>query len=46
MLANRSKDPAVIVSLPNEPTADEVAAAKATEGTVTPGIPEKEAVVA
>ncbi|KAF2203550.1 hypothetical protein GQ43DRAFT_438736 [Delitschia confertaspora ATCC 74209] len=35
-LATRSKDPAVLVDLPQGPTADEVAAAQAVEGVVTP----------
>jgi hypothetical protein len=39
MLARRGKDPGVIVDLPTEPTAEEVEAAKATEGATTPGIP-------
>ncbi|KAK3208562.1 hypothetical protein GRF29_77g1105483 [Pseudopithomyces chartarum] len=39
MLARRGKDPGVIVDLPTEPTAEEVEAAKATEGVTTPGIP-------
>ncbi|ORY14547.1 hypothetical protein BCR34DRAFT_451434, partial [Clohesyomyces aquaticus] len=38
MLASRSKDPAVLVDLPQEPTAEEVEAAKSAEGTVTPGL--------
>ncbi|KAF2465082.1 uncharacterized protein BDR25DRAFT_198049, partial [Lindgomyces ingoldianus] len=38
MLASRSKDPAVLVDLPQEPTAEEVEAAKSGEGTVTPGL--------
>ncbi|KAF2258821.1 hypothetical protein CC78DRAFT_90982 [Lojkania enalia] len=42
MLANRSKDPAVLVDLPQEPTAEEVEAAKAMEGTVTPAVPARE----
>lgn len=39
MLAKRGQDPGVIVDLPKEPTAEEVEAAKATEGAITPGIP-------
>jgi hypothetical protein len=39
MLARRGKDPGVIVDLPTEPTAEEVEAAKATEGATTPGTP-------
>lgn len=39
MLARRTRDPGVIVDLPQEPTAEEVLAAKATEGAVTPRIP-------
>lgn len=35
----RTRDPGVIVDLPQEPTAEEVLAAKATEGAVTPRIP-------
>lgn len=42
MLATRSKDPGVIVDLPQEPTAEEVEAAKSAEGTVTPGLPAQE----
>ncbi|KAF2187109.1 hypothetical protein K469DRAFT_468646, partial [Zopfia rhizophila CBS 207.26] len=38
MLATRSKDPAVLVDLPKDPTAEEVEAAKSAEGTVTPGL--------
>lgn len=38
MLASRSKDPGVIVDVPQEPTAEEVEAAKSADGTVTPGI--------
>ncbi|KAF2132988.1 hypothetical protein P153DRAFT_382609 [Dothidotthia symphoricarpi CBS 119687] len=37
MLASRSKDPSVIVDVPQEPTAEEVSAAKSAEGMVTPG---------
>ncbi|KAJ4288152.1 hypothetical protein N0V90_012169 [Kalmusia sp. IMI 367209] len=39
MLAKRGQDPGVIVDLPKEPTAEEVLAAKTTEGATTPGIP-------
>lgn len=42
MLASRSKDPGVIVDLPQDPTAEEVQAAKSAEGTVTPGLPPQE----
>lgn len=38
MLAQRGRDPGVIVDLPTEPTAEEVRAAKAMEGAVTPGV--------
>lgn len=38
MLAKRGKDPGVIVDLPTEPTAEEVLAARATEGATTPGL--------
>ncbi|KAJ4345601.1 uncharacterized protein N0V89_011734 [Didymosphaeria variabile] len=38
MLARRGKDPGVIVDLPKEPTAEEVLAAKATEGVTTPAV--------
>ncbi|OAL44081.1 hypothetical protein IQ07DRAFT_636514 [Pyrenochaeta sp. DS3sAY3a] len=37
ILASRSKDPSVIVDVPQDPTAEEVEAAKSAEGTVTPG---------
>jgi hypothetical protein len=36
ILANRSKDPGVIVDVPQEPTAEEVRAAKMGEGMLTP----------
>lgn len=36
MLANRSKDPGVIVDVPQYPTAEEVEAAKSAEGVTTP----------
>lgn len=39
MLASRSKDPSVIVDVPQDPTAEEVEAAKSAEGTITPGLP-------
>jgi hypothetical protein len=39
MLATRSKDPGVIVDVPNDPTAEEVEAAKIAAGTVTPAVP-------
>ncbi len=39
MLASRSKDPSVIVDVPQHPTAEEVEAAKSAEGTVTPSVP-------
>ncbi|KAF1999338.1 hypothetical protein P154DRAFT_437298 [Amniculicola lignicola CBS 123094] len=42
ILASRSKDPAVLVDLPDEPTAVEVEAAKSAEGAVTPGLPSSE----
>lgn len=42
MLASRSKDPAVLVNLPGDPTAEEVEAAKSAEGTVTPALPPPE----
>lgn len=38
MLANRSKDPGVIVDLPQHPTAEEVEAAKSADGLTTPGV--------
>ncbi|KAF2023391.1 hypothetical protein EK21DRAFT_29447, partial [Setomelanomma holmii] len=38
MLASRSKDPGVIVDVPQDPTAEEVEAAKSADGTVTPGL--------
>lgn len=38
MLASRSKDPGVIVDVPQEPTAEEVEAAKSADGTTTPGL--------
>ncbi|KAF2831630.1 hypothetical protein CC86DRAFT_342580 [Ophiobolus disseminans] len=38
MLASRSKDPGVIVDVPQDPTAEEVEAAKSADGTVTPGM--------
>lgn len=41
MLAKRGKDPGVIVDLPTEPTAEEVLAAKATEGVTTPAVEER-----
>jgi hypothetical protein len=39
LLESRSKDPGVIVDLPQEPTAEEVLAAKSAEGATTPAIP-------
>ncbi|KAL5371979.1 hypothetical protein DPSP01_013857 [Paraphaeosphaeria sporulosa] len=42
MLAQRGRDPGVIVDLPTEPTAEEVRAAKAMEGAVTPGVEREE----
>jgi len=38
MLASRSKDPGVIVDVPQDPTAEEVHAAKSADGMTTPGI--------
>lgn len=38
MLATRSKDPGVIVDVPNDPTAEEVEAAKIADGTTTPAV--------
>lgn len=38
MLATRSKDPGVIVDVPQEPTAEEVQASRLGEGVVTPGM--------
>jgi hypothetical protein len=38
MLAARSRDPGVIVDLPDAPTADEVEAAKSADGTTTPAV--------
>lgn len=38
MLANRSKDPGVIVDVPQDPTAEEVEAAKSADGVTTPGL--------
>jgi hypothetical protein len=38
MLASRSRDPGVIVDVPQDPTAEEVEAAKSADGTVTPGL--------
>ncbi|KAF2874686.1 hypothetical protein BDV95DRAFT_603487 [Massariosphaeria phaeospora] len=38
VLATRSKDPSVIVDVPQEPTAEEVEAAKSADGTVTPAV--------
>lgn len=38
MLATRSKDPSVIVNVPQDPTAEEVEAAKSAEGTITPAV--------
>jgi hypothetical protein len=38
MLASRSKDPGVIVDVPQDPTAEEVEAAKSADGTITPGL--------
>jgi hypothetical protein len=40
MLASRSKDPGVIVDVPNDPTAEEVEAAKIADGTTTPAVPQ------
>jgi hypothetical protein len=40
MLAARSKDPAVLVDIPHDPNAEEVAAANTVAGQVTPA-PEK-----
>jgi hypothetical protein len=42
MLASRSKDPGVIVDVPQFPTAEEVQAAKSGDGMVTPGLKGKE----
>ncbi|KAH7061734.1 hypothetical protein BKA63DRAFT_201388 [Paraphoma chrysanthemicola] len=42
MLASRSKDPGVIVDVPQDPTAEEVEAAKSADGTITPGLKGKE----
>lgn len=39
MLASRSKDPGVIVDVPQDPTAEEVEAAKSADGTTTPALP-------
>ncbi|KAF2653752.1 hypothetical protein K491DRAFT_501582 [Lophiostoma macrostomum CBS 122681] len=39
ILAARSKDPGVIVNMPDVPTAEEVEAAKSADGTTTPAIP-------
>lgn len=39
ILASRSKDLSVIVDVPQDPTAEEVEAAKSAEGTVTPALP-------
>ncbi|KAF1938017.1 hypothetical protein EJ02DRAFT_458214 [Clathrospora elynae] len=38
MLATRSKDPSVIVDVPQDPTAEEVEAARSADGMVTPGL--------
>jgi hypothetical protein len=38
ILASRSKDPSVIVDVPNGPTAEEVQAARSADGMVTPGL--------
>ncbi|KAF1842744.1 uncharacterized protein K460DRAFT_134078 [Cucurbitaria berberidis CBS 394.84] len=38
ILASRSKDPSVIVDVPQYPTAEEVEAAKSAEGMITPGL--------
>jgi hypothetical protein len=38
MLASRSKDLGVIVDVPQDPTAEEVEAAKSADGMTTPGI--------
>jgi hypothetical protein len=38
MLAERSKDLGVIVDVPQDPTAEEVLAAKSADGMVTPGL--------
>ena len=38
MLASRSRDPGVIVDVPQDPTAEEVEAAKSADGTVTPEV--------
>ena len=38
LLSTRSKDPGVIVDVPQDPTAEEVQAAKSAEGTITPAI--------
>lgn len=43
LLSTRSKDPGVIVDVPQDPTAEEVQAAKSAEGTITPAVPEVEA---
>ncbi|KAF2799369.1 hypothetical protein K505DRAFT_389008 [Melanomma pulvis-pyrius CBS 109.77] len=42
LLSTRSKDPGVIVDVPQDPTAEEVQAAKSAEGTVTPAVPASE----
>ena len=38
LLSTRSKDPGVIVDVPQYPTAEEVQAAKSAEGSITPAI--------
>ncbi|KAF2019903.1 hypothetical protein BU24DRAFT_476979 [Aaosphaeria arxii CBS 175.79] len=38
MIAERARDPSVIVDVPREPTAEEVEAARSGEGVVTPGL--------
>jgi hypothetical protein len=40
VLAQRGRDPGVIVDLPTYPTAEEVRAAKASEGATTPAVEE------
>lgn len=42
MLASRSRDPAVLVDIPQDPNADEVAAANTIAGQVTPALPSGE----
>jgi len=42
MLASRSRDPAVLVDIPQDPNAEEVAAANTIAGQVTPALPSGE----